>query len=97
VTPNSPEFEGGTITDEVAYTVDGLPAVRYEIAGSDGEFLTGDGVIWIIGVEGELPDFDSLAIPNYMAIFTSATGAGRLAQQVEALDRMVATLEITDR
>lgn len=97
VTPTSAEFEGGTIVSEERYTVDGLPAIRYEIAGSDGEFLTGDGVVWVIGVEGELPDFDRLAIPNYMAISTSATSAGRLVQQVEVLDRMVATLEITDQ
>lgn len=98
VTPTSSEFEGGTITGEVRYTVDGLPAIRYEIDGSDGEFLTGDGVVWIIGVEGELPVFaEGAAIPNYMAIFTSATGAGALVQQVEVLDRMVATLDITDR
>ena len=97
VTPTSSEFEGGTIVSEERYTVDGLPAVRYEVAGSDGEFLAGDGVVWIIGVEGELPDFERLAIQNYMAIFTSATSAGRLVQQVEVLDRMVATLESTDR
>jgi hypothetical protein len=97
VTPTSPEFEGGTVTAEERFTVDGLPAIRYEIAGSDGEFLNGDGVVWIIGVEGDLPSFDGGATPNYMAVFTSATGAGRLVQQVEVLDRMVATLDITDR
>jgi hypothetical protein len=98
VTPTSPEFEGGTITAEERFTVDGLPAVRYEIEGSEGEFLNGDGVVWIIGVEGELPVFEEGgAIQNYMSIFTSATEAGRLVQQVEVLDRMVATLQITDR
>jgi hypothetical protein len=98
VTPTSQEFEGGTITDEERFTVDGLPAVRYEIEGSEGEFLNGDGVVWIIGVEGELPVFvEGGGVPNYMSIFTSATEAGRLVQQVEVLDRMVATLQITDR
>jgi hypothetical protein len=98
VTPTSGEFEGGTITAEEPFTVDGLPAIRYEIQGSEGEFLNGDGVVWIIGVEGELPVFvEGGPIQNYMSIFTSASGAGRLAQQVEVLDRMVATLQITDR
>jgi hypothetical protein len=97
VTPTSSEFEGGTITGEERYTVDSHPAIRYEIAGSNGEFMNGDGVVWIIGVEGELPVFDGGATPNYMAIFTSATEAGRRVQQVEVLDRMVATLDITDR
>jgi hypothetical protein len=98
VTPTSQEFEGGTITGEERFTVDGLPAVRYEIEGSEGEFLNGDGVVWIIGVEGELPVFvEGGGVPNYMSIFTSATEAGRLVQQVEVLDRMVATLQITDR
>ncbi|MDQ3688809.1 MAG: hypothetical protein M3406_01985 [Chloroflexota bacterium] len=96
VTPTSIEFEGGIIRGEQRYTVDGLPAIRYEVEGSDGEFLSGDGVVWVIGVEGELPSFDRLFTPNYMTIFTSATEAGRLAQQVDVLDQMVATLEITD-
>lgn len=97
VTPTSDEFEGGTITAEERFTVDGLPAVRYEIDGSDGEFLNGDGVVWIIGVEGQLPVFvEGGAVPNYMSIFTSATDAGRLAQQVQVLDRMVGTLDILD-
>ena len=98
VTPTSPEFEGGTVTGEERYTVDGLPAVRYEVAGADGEFLNGDGVIWIVGAEGELPVFtEGAGIQNYMVLFTSAPDAGRRVQQVEVLDRMVATLQITDR
>jgi hypothetical protein len=97
VTPTSPEFEGGSITAEEPFSVDGMPAIRYEIQGSDGEYLHGDGVVWIIGVEGEMPVFrEGAAIQNYMSIFTSATGAGRLVQQIEVLDRMVATLDILD-
>lgn len=96
VTPTSHEFEGGSITAEEPFTVDGLPAMRYEIQGSDGEYLNGDGVVWIIGVEGRLPVFEGGEVPNYMSIFTSAAEAGRLAQQVEVLDRMVATLDILD-
>jgi hypothetical protein len=94
VTPNSPEFEGGSVTGEQEFTVGGAPAVRYEISGSDGEFLTGDGVIWVVGVEGELPDFDELAIRNYLVIYTSSPDSDALAQDVEVLDRMVATLQI---
>ena len=94
VTPNSPEFQGGSVTGEQEYTVAGAPAVRYEISGSDGDFLVGDGVIWVIGVEGELPDFDELAIRNYLVIYTRSPDSGALAQHVEILDRMVATLQI---
>ena len=94
VTPSSPEFEGGSVTREQEFTVAGAPAVRYEISGSDGEFLVGDGVIWVLGVEGELPDFDQPAIRNYLVIYTSSSDPGALGQHVEVLDRMVATLEI---
>ena len=98
VTPDSPEFQGGSVAREEPFTVAGAPAVRYEISGSDGDLLAGDGVIWVIGVHGELPTFEAGgATPTYMVVYTSSTGAGRLAQQVEVLDRMVATLEITDR
>jgi hypothetical protein len=96
VTPESTEFQGGTIVGEERYTVDGLPAIRYEIQGSDGEFLSGDGVVWVIGAEGELPNFETGSTPNYMTLYTSTANAGRLVQQVEVLDRMVATLQITD-
>jgi len=91
---NEFRVRGGTVTGEQRYTVDGLPAIRYEVERFDGEFLSGDGVVWVIGVEGELPS--RLFTPNYMTIFTSATEAGRLAQQVDVLDQMVATLDITD-
>lgn len=96
VTPTSSEFEGGTVTAEDRYTVDGLPAIRYVVEGSDGEFLRGDGVAWVIGTEGQLPSFDGGVTPNWMTIYTTATEAGRLVQQIDVLDRMVATLEITD-
>jgi hypothetical protein len=76
--------------------VAGTPAARYEISGSAGEFLAGDGVIWVIGVQGELPSFDEPAIPNYMAIYTSSTDTSQLADDVEVLDAMVATLELLD-
>lgn len=94
VTPNSPEFEGGSVTREQEFTVAGAPALRYEISGADGEFLAGDGVIWVLGVEGELPDFDEVTIRNYLVIYTSSPDAGALAQNVDILDRMVATLQI---
>jgi hypothetical protein len=96
VTPASPEFEGGSVEAEEEFTVSGAPAVRYEIAGSDGEFLVGDGVIWVIGVQGELPDFDETAIPNYLAIYSSSADAGALAEHIQVLDGMVATLEILE-
>jgi hypothetical protein len=94
VTPESPEFEGGSVTREQEFTVAVAPAVRYEISGSDGEFLAGDGVIWVLGVQGELPDFDELSIGNYLVIYTSSPDRVALAQQVDILDRMVATLQI---
>ena len=96
VTPGSDEFEGGEVTHQEQYTVAGTPAVRYEISGSDGEYLVGDGVIWVIGVQGELPSFEETATPNYMAIYTSSTDTSQLADDVEVLDAMVATLELLD-
>jgi hypothetical protein len=94
VTPGSQEFEGGTVTQEEMFTVAGVPAMRYEVSASDGERLVGDGVIWVIGVQGQLPDFDELLIRNYMIVYTSSPDAGQLGERVDVLDRMVATLEL---
>ena len=94
VTPGSQEFEGGSVVREQEYTVAGAPAIRYEIAGSDGELLVGDGVIWVVGVQGQLPDFDEITVRNYLVIHTSSRDSGALEQHVDVLDRMVATLEI---
>jgi hypothetical protein len=96
VTPGSPEFEGGSVTGEERFTVAGQPAVRYVISGSDGEFLRGDGVIWVIGVQGALPDFEGLVTPNYVVAYTSSPAEARLIQQVETLDRMVATIDFPE-
>ena len=94
VTPGQTEYAGGAVISEEQYIVDGAPAIRYELEGSGGRVLRERSIVWVIGVQGELPTGEGIVSPNYMTITTSSDEAGRLAQQAEVLDRMVATLEI---
>jgi hypothetical protein len=74
------------------YTVDAVPALRHEIAGADGGFSPDPSVLWIIGIAGNLP-----AVGNdqpYLAIAAYSSDPNDLAEWIEVLDRMVATLDI---
>lgn len=85
-----------TIDNEIlatdAFTVDGVPAARYEIAGADGGFSPEPSVYWIIGIGGSLP-----AVGNdepFLAMWTTSDDPQELAEWADILDRMVATLDI---
>ena len=74
------------------FTVDGVPALRYEFAASDGGFTPEPHVLWIIGIGGNLP-----AVGNdqpYLALTTFSNDPDELAAQVDILDRMVATFDL---
>ena len=84
----------GEITRTDEYTVDGVAAVRYEIAATGGGFSQEPMVIWIVAVAGNLP-----AVGNdqpYLVISTSSSDPEELATWVDVLDLMVATLDIGD-
>lgn len=76
------------------FTVDGVPAVRYEIAASsEGGFADpSPSVLWIIAVAGNLPAEGN--DQPYLAIGTGSADPNELAARVDILDRMVATLNI---
>lgn len=86
--------EGSSVTTE-EYTVDGVAAVRYEIAASEGGFMTGPSVVWIIAVEGNLPGVGNDR--PYMAIGTTSEDPDQFAEWVDVVDRMVATLDLAGR
>lgn len=86
--------EGSSVTTE-EYTVDGVAAVRYEIPDSEGGFTTGPSVVWIIAVEGNLPEVGNDR--PYMAIGTTSDDPEQFAEWVEVVDQMVATLDLASR
>jgi len=83
-------FQGGSVEE---YTVDGNPAVRYEIQAEEGGIFTEGRVVWIIGVASRLP-FDAVYSPPILAISTSSNNAAEFEAFVNVLDRMVATLVV---
>ena len=93
-TPNSNSGPGGIVTATQEYTVDGLPAVRYEMDPNPiavpGEYV----VLWIVGVAGQLPSEDS-SLPS-MTISASSEDPAELAELADVLDRMVATLDVLE-
>lgn len=83
---------GGRVADLEEFTVDGVPALRYEIQPVEGGELAEASVVWVIGVTGELPS-DAIDAPPFLTL-TASGQSGALMQVAEVLDRMVATLEI---
>jgi hypothetical protein len=83
---------GGEVSALEKFTVDGVPALRYEIQPEEGGELAEPSVVWVIGVTGELPS-DAIDAPPFLTL-TASGQAGALIQVAEVLDRMVATLEI---
>ena len=84
------------ITRTDTYSVDGVAAVRYETAGSsEGGFASPDpGVFWVIAVAGNLPAEGN--DQPYLMIGTGSSDPNELAALVDILDRMVATLDISE-
>jgi hypothetical protein len=93
ITDESRGIPGGSVISIEEYTVDGLPAVRYEIHNEEGGIVTERKVVWIIGVPSRLP-FDAVYSPPYLAISTSSNNAAEFEAFVNVLDRMVATLVV---
>jgi hypothetical protein len=84
---------GGSATRE-EYTVDGVAAVRYDIPPEDGGFNPNPTVVWIIAIAGNLPAEGN--DQPYLAISTSSGDPDRMAERTDILDRMVATLDVTE-
>ena len=83
--------DGSSVTTR-EYTVDGYAAVRYAVEPQDGGFVTEPMVVWIVAIGGDLP-----AVGNdqpYLIFQTYSDDAEQLAEWVDVLDRMVATLDI---
>jgi hypothetical protein len=90
--PPGGDFSTGGTATSTEYTVEGVPAVRYEITPVDGGFVTAPTVLWIVGIGGNLP-----AVGNdqpYLAFQTYSDDPEQLRTWTEVLDRMVATLDI---
>jgi hypothetical protein len=88
---------GGTVVAEDRFTVAGLPAIRYEIEPAEGGFTPYRAVVWIIGIEGNLPA--EVNPSRYLAIGTdegAAEDAAEFENNIDVLDRMVATFELLD-
>jgi hypothetical protein len=82
----------GSVVSTAGYTIDGVPAMRYEIQEAGG-VVTARGVVWVIGVAGRLPSA-AIDSPEYIAIATSSSDPAEFARYVDVLDRMVATLQV---
>jgi hypothetical protein len=83
---------GGSVVATAEYTVDGVAAVRYEIEPESGGFVAERTITWIVAIAGNIP-----AEGNdrpYLVLSTSSGDDAELAAWADALDRMVATLDI---
>ncbi len=85
----------GSVISILEYTVDGVPAIRYEIHTEDGGVVTQRSVVWIVGVASRLPS-DAIDSPPYLAISTSSSDIAEFEAFVDVLDRMVATLVVLE-
>jgi hypothetical protein len=94
VPPGSDFSTGGEITRTDEYTVDGVAAVRYEVAASEGGFSPDPAVLWVIAVAGNLPAEGN--DQPYLILSTGSSDPAAMATQADILDRMVATLDLGD-
>jgi hypothetical protein len=90
IPPGGPMSTDDEITSTENYTVDGVAAVRYEF--QPGGFIVEATALWIVGIAGSLPSVGN--DQPYLAIQTYSDDPDELAQWVDILDRMVATLDI---
>ena len=88
--PPGGDFDAGSVSTPMEYTVDGLAAVRYEI--EPGGFVTEPTVVWIIAIAGSLPAEGN--DQPYLVISTHSDDPDELTEWTDVLDRMVATLNI---
>lgn len=96
---------GGTVVSRTEYTVDGLPAVRFEtVPDPDGIVATDPTVTWVVAIGDELPVESSngqggtvfSSSEAFLMISASSADAAEFAEHVEVLDKMVATLDILE-
>lgn len=83
---------GGEIVSQDAYTVASRPAMRYEVAGEPGGVAPERSVVWIIGLDGELPSESTTGA--WLLARTGTDRAGDLDENIDVLDRMIATLAL---
>ena len=85
----------GTVVSETEFTVDGVPAVRYEFATNpEGIVVAPPSVYWIVGVGGSLPS-ETNEQP-FVMLYTSSEDPAELAANADVLDRMAATFEVLE-
>ena len=82
----------GSEVSTTEYTVDGIPAIRYEVEPADGGFVTSPMVVWVVGISGTLPAEGN--DQPYLIFQTYSDDPAEFAAWTEVLDRMVATLDI---
>ncbi len=85
---------GGEIVRTDRYTVDGVAALRYEVAPAEGGFTQEAEILWVIAVAGGLPGEGN--DQPYLVLSTSSADPEQLDEWTEVIDRMVATLDIAD-
>lgn len=83
----------GTVTDRRELTINGLPALRLEVAGAEGGVLPPDQrqVAYLIGLDGELPSESTTG--TWLLVETSSERPGEETSNVEVLDQIAATVE----
>jgi hypothetical protein len=86
----------GEVLSRGDYTVAGVPAVRYEFMGGGGGFMPAGSrsVVWIVAIGGELPS-ETTTTP-WLYASTSSESPGNYEENVDVLDRMIATLELVE-
>ena len=94
VPPGGDFSTGNEILGSERYTVDGVAAVRYEVAASEGGFSPDPAIFWVIAIAGNLPGEGN--DQPYLFIQTHSDDPAQLAEWADVLDRMVATLDIAD-
>ena len=96
---------GGTVVGRTEYTVDGVPAVRFETEPEpNGLIETDPTVTWIVAVGGELgseknegPGVTTYTSSEpFLIISSSSEDPAEFDEFVDVLDRMVATLDVLE-
>lgn len=92
--PGGDFVPSGSTIETKEYTVDGVAAVRYALAPEEGGFSNETTVVWIIAINGRLPEVGN-DMP-FLAVSTASADPDELAIRSDVLDRMIATLDILE-
>ena len=90
--PPGGDFDAGPEATSEEFTVDGVGAIRYDLP--PGGFTTERTIVWIIAIAGNLPAEGN--DQPYLALSTASSDPAVLAREADILDRMVATLDVSD-